>query len=207
MQLVVQLPKRPDRRAGAASAVGHVPLRAGPARAVQTLGDVPAHAEPAGGVSPHFSNHSSSSGTFAGNELSSSSQRAPGACSASSSRVASDSGARTSSPGSGSSMVPLSVVLCSSNCERALGMGDGCPGREIFKGGLCWRRADVPWAPHGPLLRVARRVPKTGPRAFVEFPFFSAIFLQTRRLLRAGEKVLRTRVVLVNFRGSRSPKE
>ena len=82
---------------------------------------------------------------------SSSSQRAPGACSASSSGVASASGARTSSPGGGSSMVPLPVVLWSSNCERALGMGEGCPGREIFKGGLRRRRADVPPGADGPL--------------------------------------------------------
>ena len=44
---------------------------------------------------------------------------------ASSSGVAAASGSRTSSPGGGSSMVPLSDVLRSSNCERALGKGEG----------------------------------------------------------------------------------
>ena len=33
----------------------------------------------------------------------------------------------------------------------------GCPGREIFKGGLKQRRADVPWGADGPLGGCSRR--------------------------------------------------
>ena len=52
------------------------------------------------------------------------------------------------------------------------------PRTRDFKGGLARRGADVPSAPNGPLLRVARRVPKiwTTP-ALLPFPtFFCYIF-------------------------------
>ena len=104
-------------------------------------------------------------------------------------------------------MVPLSVVLCSSNCERALGMGEGCPGRENRR----LQRSSSASTAHVPCggalakkLRVAQRgcedldhevslsairIPKAG--HFCRRPTVG----QRRRI-----KMPRVRVFLVNFR-------